>query len=282
MGHSGSTLLDLILGSHPEVFGLGELATLNKFWPKICGICEGECKYWHGRASLTVLRRHFLHGSKTRLAIRELSRYYRSIYSYLSEWFGYSIFIDSSKRPEWVGKQLRYRRHWKTMTPYLIHLTRDGRGVVNSYLRKYPERGIETITEQWIQTTHNTIMLYDQFKGPKCRIAYEKLATRSDELIRKVCNFIGIDYNHEMLSYWNYEHHNINGNAGTLSLISRKSSKGLDRPAVKAGTWHRGYYQKIDKNIILDLRWKAELSREQIEHFEKYAGKLNYPYRYDD
>ena len=50
-GHSGSTLLDLVLGSHSQVFGLGELKTIFDEYQshkgmKICGVCKQECEFW--------------------------------------------------------------------------------------------------------------------------------------------------------------------------------------------------------------------------------------------
>ena len=62
-GHCGSTLLDLMLGSHPESFSLGELHRLHGLLdrdkgspPQLCSMCDGPCVYWNGRASLPLLR----------------------------------------------------------------------------------------------------------------------------------------------------------------------------------------------------------------------------------
>jgi len=278
--HSGSTLLDLILGCHPDVFSLGELAWLNYEMTGTCGICHGTCEYWHEKASQRVLRRYFLGGRKIRKTIRKLSRFHRSIYSYLAEWFGYSTFVDSSKQPQWIRSQLEYTRHWKGMTPYLVYLTRDGRAVINSYLRKYPERGVERVTDQWKKRIGASNDLYEQFDGIKSKIAYEAIASQPDAAIRKLCQFLDISYIPDMLNYWNHDHHIVTGNAGTRSLIKQRKERG-EGPVVKPGKWHGDYYDKMGQTIKLDLRWKRELELKHLAYFENHAGKLNEPFRHD-
>ena len=50
-GHSGSTLLDLLLGSHPAAMSLGEITQLPKNvalnTPCMCGVPVRECPFWH-------------------------------------------------------------------------------------------------------------------------------------------------------------------------------------------------------------------------------------------
>lgn len=274
-GHSGSTFLGLVLGSHPKIFGLGELARLEHHLPKICGICEQSCKYWKESASLPTLHRYFCQGWSLKIIRRELYRYHRSIYSYLANWFNYSIFVDSSKNPDWIRSQLRYRRNWQSMTPILIHLTRDGRAVINSFLRKFPELGIEKITHRWLRSTSQHIKLYKKFDGPKFSIAYESLASRPEKMVRELCQFLDIEFFPDMLNYWEHEHHQIGGNTGARSLISQESNENRKIKPVKPGDWHEGYYKNMGKTIKLDLRWKQELPPAYQEYFERHAGELN-------
>src|SRR2546425_1217907 len=47
--HSGSTLLDLLLGRHPRVVGLGEIHYLLRLQPEpacSCGAAVEECPFW--------------------------------------------------------------------------------------------------------------------------------------------------------------------------------------------------------------------------------------------
>lgn len=67
-GHCGSTLLDVMLGSHTNAFSLGEMRHISSRlynyndsvkYPSICGICEGPCPFWNNRVSINILRRFF-------------------------------------------------------------------------------------------------------------------------------------------------------------------------------------------------------------------------------
>ena len=51
MGRSGSTLLDILVGSHPDAVGTGELASLvGAGWSHAercaCGLPASECPFW--------------------------------------------------------------------------------------------------------------------------------------------------------------------------------------------------------------------------------------------
>ena len=55
-GHSGSTLLELILGCYSEAFAIGEFWSISrkvddaKSGLTICGICSGNYEFWDGKA----------------------------------------------------------------------------------------------------------------------------------------------------------------------------------------------------------------------------------------
>jgi hypothetical protein len=68
-GHCGSTLLDLILGSHSSGFSMAEFHVITRFIDdrtlnpeSICSVCEGPCQYWNSN-TLDALSR--LYSSKS-------------------------------------------------------------------------------------------------------------------------------------------------------------------------------------------------------------------------
>jgi len=55
-GHSGSTLLDLLLGEHPEIVSVGEVSTLNNYLEnaeRICSCLQSarDCPFWQAAMS---------------------------------------------------------------------------------------------------------------------------------------------------------------------------------------------------------------------------------------
>ncbi|WP_412545754.1 hypothetical protein [Maricaulis sp. MIT060901] len=68
--------------------------------------------------------------------------------------------------------------------PALLFLTRDGRAVVNSRIRKYPERDPSDQIRQWADKIGTSETLFNAFDGPKMRVRYEKLATGPEVVTR--------------------------------------------------------------------------------------------------
>lgn len=56
--------------------------------------------------------------------------------------------IDSNSGIDWILQQWQFLEA-TTAQPYLIFLQRDGRRVINSYRRKYPERNFVQVIEKW-------------------------------------------------------------------------------------------------------------------------------------
>ena len=195
-GHCGSTLLDLILGSHSNTFSLAELHAISKrleFAKRgntcLCGICSGKCAFWDEQASFSVLKLFYSRKSKLSRVLFKLSRYFFNPYHFIFRWSNKSILIDSSKQPYWFNSQLTPSYTWKNIVPYLIYLSRDGRAVINSYLRKYPKRGIVQITETWKDQIIKMNGFYDQFPNKKKKVKYEDLAMHPERVIKSICHF---------------------------------------------------------------------------------------------
>lgn len=295
-GHCGSTLLDLILGSHSQAFSLGEF---HRLWhqldkPKsgeyvhICGVCEGKCPFWNGQVSLPLLKLFFSRKSKLHLGLGGIARHIVHPYQYLFKWSGKSIVIDSSKQAGWIERQLHKKYTWRGMVPYLVYMCRDGRAVVNSYLRKYPDRGIDRISENWMRQIKGMNEFYLKFPDRrKIQVHYETLATEPKKTFENLCAFLGIEFEPNMLCYWEHGHHHIFGNGGTRSLIYkyRKQFKPetdalRKRIEISKQFYNSQYYDQLDIAIKLDLRWINEMSEEHIKKFNEIAGEMNKPFEY--
>jgi len=213
-GHSGSTLLELILGSHSKAFGLGELVNLqwamdspHEGFPKLCHVCEGRCPFWNDRVDVRVLRRHFSRTGFLAPIMRLMGRHGGTIYRHLFSRSGAEVLIDGSKGVRWIARQLRRHRSWMDWSPVLIYLTRDGRAVVNSRLRKYPERGVEVESREWKETAERMNAFYAKFPAERrLTVAYEHLASDPAESIREICQFLQLDFEPQMLRFWEQSH----------------------------------------------------------------------------
>ena len=298
LGQSGSTLLTLMLDSHPLVLGLGELRRIHEAEAgNICGICRGACAFWDQTVSLPFMRRIASKAAGTTLPRRMLGRlrrtlparldrylpqlsYHGGIYDHLFERSDYPILVDSTKHPDWASAQLSCGSQWEDATPMIVFLTRDGRAVVNSNRRAHPEMTIEELTGDWMKKFADLCAFYESYQGAKFHITYEDLATKPSTAVEELCAFLGVSFWPPMIEYWNHEHHILGGSAGARSLIRHVGSDGVAASVVEPRTWHGDYYASHDQAILLDERWRTELSQRDLEYFEKTAGEMNRTFQY--
>ena len=288
-GHCGSTLVDLILGSHSRSFSLGELqrihSSIDSFskTTQICGVCVGHCPFWNDKANLFLLKFFYSKANPGLALVSKLAQCLQNPYKLLSKWSNKSILIDSSKRPGWIQRQLRFPHRWLGIEPYLLYMVRDGRAIVSSYRRKYDDKGLAQITNHWKQETIKMNRFYEQFPhDKKITVHYEKLATNPEAVVNSLCAFLKIEYEPAMLNYWAGDHHHLYGNGGTRALIYRyrdlqQQSSPEQRIRAERAKQHykHEYYDQIDISIKLDERWRTEMSENDLSTFEEIAGDLN-------
>ena len=140
-GHSGSTILDLILGSHTEIEGVGELTTFDRYKQYLlkdktaskdflcaCGATIDKCGYWNkimDRLSAAVDPSALEINPKNR---EEFENYNHAIMKAVLEVSGKRIICDSSKELH----RLTRLSQGEDFDIFIIHLVRDARAVAYS------------------------------------------------------------------------------------------------------------------------------------------------------
>jgi len=223
-GRCGSTLLDMVLGAHPDICSTGELfhfpANLRgKPQPCSCGADATACEFWARVRSevepqfpLTALdagRRFEFTRSLPRTALlagipgSSVDQYARRLAVLLhaiSTQSGKKVVVDSSKltcrglilwRTRSVGLDVRY-----------IHLVRDGRGYVWSKLRVAdgqglgltpPEKNVADLSAWWVMANVLSAVLFRFRRGRYLRIRYEDLIADPEATLGRVGRFVGVD-----------------------------------------------------------------------------------------
>jgi hypothetical protein len=262
-GHSGSTLLGVVLGAHPRVFYAGEarkslfLGDVSKPLKKrACKLCGLACPVW----------------GDLRFGAGE------DLYEALSRRTGRPIVVDSTKSVAWIDQQIAALAG--VVPLHLFFLVRDGRAVVNSRARKYPETPVREHARQWVEQIRATEALAARFPGEVTRVRYEELASRPETEIPRLAAAIGLEPTAAMFDPWTSEQHPLGGNAGTQWLLARE--RGNMRGPLELGDRTRGYYGGHPRAIVLDVRWRSELSAEALAAFEEVAGEANAAYAWED
>lgn len=265
-GHSGSTLLGLILDCHSACFYLGEGGKIRYLHDeskplrkRACKICGGEeCPVW----------------SRFRWD-RE-----RPLYAQIAAHVGRSVIIDSTKNVDWIGERIGELRA-SGAGAYLLYLMRDGRAVINSRLRKYPERDPQRQIVDWMEQIQRSEELFESFDGPKLRVRYEELVSDPATGMRALCEVLDLPFESDMLRFDEFAHHPLGGNNGTQYLAARGRSDDPDSAPVALGDRSRSYYEGHSRGIQLDLRWKKEIQPEHLALFDRVAGQFNQPMRWE-
>lgn len=295
-GHSGSTLLDLLLGSHSKIESLGEIAQLPKNIALntdcSCGQPVLSCLLWSNviqqvgnhlninipnnpyalnmgfpkavavvdkthQTSAYLARRKILLGLwylklrfNLELGPRWMQPLYKSlahitlVYDTVKQIQNAELIVDSSKLYlQAVGMYKNYPDRTR-----IILLTRDGRGVYYSYLKRgfSPKRSVQNWQNYYIRM----LPLLDRHVNPKhiIHVRYEDLVQDTKKELTKICDQSGLEFEEEMLNFASYTHHITNGNNMRFATSS---------------------------SIIIDNTWCDQLSEKKLEYFERKAGPLN-------
>jgi hypothetical protein len=248
-GHSGSTLLGMILGSHTQSFYCGEGNKSSKIHQqkgaikkRVCKLCGFDCPIWQDFPFSNDL----------------------DLYEQLSIKTKKPIVVDSCKNLNWLELQLETLKN-TPVEPFLIFLQRDGRATINSWLRKSADEDAKEIIYSWMTQIKNTTELFDKFAGKKVKIQYEKLATEPEAITKMLCDWIEIDYQPEMLKYYQHEHHPLGGNSGTQFLVVRSQGEKLQNSMVDKPDQQKQeldptveqLFEEIASDVNAEMKWEA-------------------------
>jgi len=246
-GHSGTTLLGMMLGTHPDALFAGEVQEFGLKGNRICLTCGEACTVWGSVDANKIVYDELAHAS------------------------GKSVVIDTSKMiPEWIEPAVA------SLTgrgASMIFITRDPRAIVASELRYQPELSPTEITVRWRGQMRRCEMLAFNFPGSVVRVQYEELATKPKETLRGICAGIGLSFDERMLCPWDTPGHQLDGNLGVWALATGNTLKLSPKQSL--------YYINHEKKIKLDERWKRELDEEAVREIREAAKSLFYTYGWD-
>ena len=164
---------------------------------------------------------------------------------------GCPVLVDSTKDPRRL-KML----YLADPAPYrLIYMVRDGRAVAASNMRRTGMDMSAAATEwltlqrkaQWAQRTIPS--------RQTVKLRYEDLCRDPKAEVRRICEFLGLDFDESMLGLDKQSSHNIGGNPMR--------------------------FRKGELEIKLDERWRDELSAADLAVFDGIAGRMNRSFGYE-
>lgn len=288
-GHSGSTLLGLLLGAHPLIATVGELKVVPSSFRSgelcSCGKRMDRCGFWqqvarclsekgldmhsegfqtHPRHNRSLAQR--LIASQVRGPLWERARALA-----MRAWPGarrcrqhtvehnaaiIRTILDITGRRLFLdtskdASRLRYLDESGMFNIKVLHMIRDGRAVSYSLIRK----GLDAsqAARDWV---------FDHVQAERLRmkmnpdrwmeVRYEELCANADHTLFSVCRFLGVAPEQRTLDFRSGENH-ILGNRMRLTKVDR---------------------------ITLDVSWRSELVGGALAAVEAITGNLNRRYGY--
>lgn len=269
-GHCGSTLLDLILDSHSKIIGLGQCEKIGTKDTCACGKSFSDCGFWKNVVDyqddfyksqvygVYRSKKDFLF-NKNNYFLKTKNKEGFSINDYITgskEMFkktlqasGAEVVVDSSKntdRVELLAKD-------KDIEPIILHLVRDGRGVVWSYFRKNIDKKKRfPYMWKWFVMNIKAEFLRKRNNMPYVFINYSGLINNPEAELKKIIKKTGLDYEPSMLKFRRSEHHQAAGNRMRMGG---------------------------SEDLKEDMEWKKKLSLKHKLIFNLLFGWLNFYYK---
>lgn len=238
-GHSGSTLLDLLLSSHPAVVSVGEVKLLKgeRIEPCNCGAATpAECPFWR-RVDAALERSSGLRLAELDLASSDratFAAHNRALFAAVAEVSGCRIVVDSSKALDRLAGLLEV----PGLAVETIHLTRSPFGVVYSNLKlgrdwRYHARNYTL----GMMKTRRLLAGRDALE-----VRYEALARDPAGVVAPIMRRLGLAFDPGQLAWAGRERHNLGGNPMRFSASSairpdRSWRRGLSLRQMLAVAW---------------------------------------------
>jgi hypothetical protein len=191
----------------------------------------------------------------------------------------YGAYAESQGKPRWGDKSPGYSLHIRRIAAILpeahfIHLIRDGRDVRLSQLRRGTSHpGAAKHARRWKRRVKK-----GRRQGGKVEhyveVRYESLVSDPEPELRRICEFVALDFDPAMLSY----HERAEERLGEIDrdlAAGQENAEERERPLFKAADrldFHR--LTREPPRAGRAERWRQEMPPDDLAEFERVAGDL--------
>lgn len=261
LSYSGTTWLNLLLGSHSDTFAFGPphraWALREKKFEGACLIHGKNCDFWSRFGETWNEDDNFF------LALAKAS--------------GKRVFLMDNASQDFINATMSHP------DVQLLHgrYVRDGRAITASYARKMKAKGVSYISsimpDGWFYPSFQGIPILETLRSQGHLVArYEDAVTDQAAFLKAAGDFIGINYTPDSYRFWEWDHHITSGNYGPMAMV--KLHQGLATANFESADIYRGQLERLKQNpteAFNDERWKSQLTREDLFWFDQLMGGKN-------
>ncbi|MEX2600595.1 MAG: amino acid adenylation domain-containing protein [Balneolaceae bacterium] len=264
---SGTTLLRVLLGGHSQLFAPPELELMpfNTLDERSETYTGGDSFWLEGTLRAVMeLKNCDADSAKAMMAEREAAGMsVKDFYGEMQEWLGERMLVDKS--PSYVLDPLILQRIEETFEdPLYIHLHRHPCGMIRSFEEarlqqiffRYPHSFTPGQLAELIWThSHRTIsgFLESVPDSRKLQISFEQMTRDAQVEVERMCRFIGIDFQPEMLAIHEEQEKKrrmtdgIHKESTMLGDVKFHTHKRID--ATAADRWRESYDEDFLSNV---------------------------------
>ena len=215
-GHSGSTLLSLLVSSHSQVVSAGELKMLSNPDPqrRLCSChrqVPSECPFWgvveqrvKDRVGCSLDQLLLVDGGDDDTFLR----HNEALFLAIAEVSGSALIVDSSKSLLRLSRLLMVEAHGAAFVLHPVHLHRGPFGSMNS-ARK---RG-EALRQAAYNYTRLFFLTRERLRGVRAlRVYYERLAASPREEMARVMDWLNLPLEEGQFQWRDGVRRDIHGN----------------------------------------------------------------------
>jgi Sulfotransferase family len=275
VGHSGTTLLRLMLDAHPELTVPPE----TNFLPELFDLTKGGSS--SPEEVIGFLREHRRWGDFG-LDPDELEGRLRSagrISPRVAARCFYDLYAEKQGKARWGDKSPRYAAKMVKIGRFLpearfIHLIRDGRDVALSRLKR---RGDDPEQVREMAVTWRSRIERARKRSPKVshytEARFEELVTDTEPTLRRLCEFSELDWDPAVLSYHERSEERLAEMAHALPAKDGRERNASEEVLAERRAKRHQLVTEPPKAERLAV-WKRKMTPECLAAFEGEAGPL--------
>jgi len=213
MGHSGTTLTDIILGSHSQITSMGEMEKYGRYFAApekhrcTCGKRLVDCEYWNEvQRRIEAGADHWPVDLKTKNVFFEknVTTFLRTALNVC----GKSWISDSSKN----GARLERYQSSACFNVFTVYVIRDPRAVAFSWQKKYGLVNFFKILGKARQQFRRKVSGIKSMPHHYI-LRYEDLVSDPEKEMRALMGRIGLQFERRQLRFWEAPRHIFAGNS---------------------------------------------------------------------
>lgn len=257
LSNCGSTVLNILLDSHPQIYGGGELHYLmekkkgNLKFNLVCTSCLDQCSIWTPERIDAISDQQFYHD--------------------ISSYTGTNIIVDSSKFLYWFFQ--RETREKDILILYVICVKHPVRQAASMYLNGQLYNNSLTLDLQYnINRIHGdyfyALQQLENRRKNFVIIQYEKIVENPAGAVNPILTPYSLEYCHEMDNFQQQKHHQLAGNNGAIFVCESKWHPWA--PTDKVHDIRRKQYENNrQKGLFMDDKYKEVLTPDQISYIQE-------------